>query len=980
MSNFNMKNASSFEHYCVEKLNNESLILNNGEKFIHWSNVPHTVLYDSGYINDYNRHRLVKLITLKEENNNINFLQDVGVDFIGIGTNNYISGQCKLYKSNISIEDVGTWINKTWIMNRKNPLNTGILCSATKCTRKLTEDMLALGLHHKKYDIDEFHKWNDEYKTRLSYDESKEVNVERREYQIETVKRSVEHFQSSLTKSNEERKVVLNLVCSLGKTLLIGDILRILDSNKCIIMMAPYKTDVENLYSRIPVLVNKEEKYEVLLYDSDKNAKIETLISVVQNCIKNNKKLIIFTTYKSAAEKISKYLYSNETISDDEEKVEDYLTDDLIDECDEEKVEDEDENVEFDEEENEDNSDKESSEDELEEDEVKTFLKNAFIVGDEVHEININNTLLLKMLNESRRAIYCTATLPKKFKEYVNYTLCINEYDFNFALQNKFVVDYRIMIPIALTSEESLDDVKEVVKDIDLNITQKAAFLMKGMLQTGSRRCIVYLSTKNDCIEFNKAWKLIGNEYHGHPTATFRINDDTTLNQRKEIIKQFENSENDHYLSVLCSCQCLNQAVNIVRCDCTFITNVSKSSDEIVMFQRFMRASRIDPLNSNKVNTCFLFCNDNDFTSLESCLTKLKNGLKDECFDKKVSVTNQTYDKQANINIVQKVVENQQVVNNYLVEWIDISQKGKLIQDVLMKVGKERVPKQKDVYILPNGIKINIGRIWCDSKIKNRYREIRVYLCENNIHYKKDYENYIAKKPFIKKKVLVSDKETLNVLLEIGKTRVPKYKEIYTFSDGRIINIDRIWRDIRKGISHKEIYEYLYKNEYYRKDIDKYLRKKDLSVTKDELKEAMMKSGITGIPNTSFVYILENGKKVNVGPTWSKIKTEGKNKDIMDYLIKNNKYYKEDYEKYLKYKEEKLTDDELIKIFMTVGEKRVPKVRDKYNLPNGKIINIGYMWNSIKTMNLHKEICNYLCKHNIHYKKDFENYKNKTKN
>ena len=73
----NKQNALNFEHYCVEKLNAESSILNNGEKFIHWSNVPHTVLYDSGYIHDYNRHRLVKLITLKEENKNINFLQDV---------------------------------------------------------------------------------------------------------------------------------------------------------------------------------------------------------------------------------------------------------------------------------------------------------------------------------------------------------------------------------------------------------------------------------------------------------------------------------------------------------------------------------------------------------------------------------------------------------------------------------------------------------------------------------------------------------------------------------------------------------------------------------------------------------------------------------------------------------------------------------------------------------------------------------------
>lgn len=667
MDSTNYVLAKDFEYYGVDQLNSaEYKIGTTIYNFKHWNNVSHEMLYLMGIINNYNKYRLLKVQSIKSDN--INLVRDVGIDFVGYNnySNNYIAGQCKLYETNVSYDDVGTWFGELLVMKTKNVLNTGILCTINNISVKLFETMSAVGLNHIKYDRNHFLDWNEERKRIMNYDEEKEVNCIRRDYQVDVVKRTVYHFEST-TSLNEERKVVLNLVCSLGKTLLIGDTLAKLKPN-CVIMMAPYKTDVENLFYRIPAFL--KENYDFLLFDSDKSANINIVLSAIENCIKLNRKLVIFTTFKSALEKIAKYLYSDSTETDNADE-------NIVSESEDEFIIDEDFDDTLDNKEDEDDDEDEGIsdlEEEVENDKIKDFLKNAFIVVDEVHEISVKRKELLNLINDCKKGLFCTATLPKRFKEYINYTLCINEYDFNYALNNKYIVDYKIMIPIALTKDETLEEVYKLVKNGDLSIIQKAAFLIKGMLQTGSRRCIVYLSTKDECIKFCESFSKVGLEYHGEKIETYRINDDITIDQRKRIIKGFEDGDDDS-LKIIASCQCLNQAVNIVRCDSTFMPNVTKSTDEIVIFQRFMRASRIDPINKSKINTCFLFCENDDFNSLENCLTKLKNGLKDECFDKKVFVVNQTYDNQDKIEVKERIVEKQKTINNCLIEWIEFNLK-----------------------------------------------------------------------------------------------------------------------------------------------------------------------------------------------------------------------------------------------------------------------------------------------------------------
>jgi len=664
--------ATKFEHYCVHILTEDN---QTQTKWYHWDRVPHEVLFDSGYIHNYHQHRKRMLQSFKDGIT----LRDVGVDFIGQTDDYFIFGQSKLYESNVTYSDASTWLSKTVISRQHNPLNSGILCTVNGISLELQGDIQYAGLTHRKLDIHQFEQWN--ITQNIPRTVFREVELVRRDYQVSTVNQSVEYL-----KQNERAKLVIQMCCGLGKTLILGDILKEI-TPRCIIMMAPFKTDVQNLHARIPDLIRP--KYELVLFDSDESADINVLVDKIKMCITKKKKLLIFTTFKSCGDKIANYIYPDEEY----EEMEEYIGD-----TDEEHTDTEDEE----------DIEEYTDEDEDEEEEVVSFLQQATIIVDECHELSVSNKTLLQFINDAKQSIFTTATLPKAFKKYIPYDLCIDEYDFKYALSNNYIVDYRIMIPMKCEDAE-LDSFANTT------ISQKASFLMKGMLQSGSRRCIVYLSTKEDCITFANEWKRVGNGYFGIKTEAFRINDDTTYVQRKKTIQSFEDT-NDDCISVLVNCRCLNQAVDIPKCDSTFITNISDTSSEIVMFQRFLRPSRLDIHNKEKINHCFLWIDDNNTSSLEVCLTKLKSGLGDKCFDKKVKVIAQSYDIQCEQSVKEKIDTIQQDVNLKLVEWVDadlrwnrrLEEAGKFIL-----ANKRRPSKRSD-----NNYEKTLG-LWIRTQITN---------------------------------------------------------------------------------------------------------------------------------------------------------------------------------------------------------------------------------------------------------------------
>jgi hypothetical protein len=906
----NRELANPFEHFCVAQC---SQIYNL--PFYHWSMVAHEDLFKSGYINDYNKHRKYKQNASLEGNT----IRDVGVDFIGVAKDHYIMGQSKLYASRVGLKDIGTWLAKCAVCMQCSTHNTGVLCTVNGCTHEVLEDCQSMKVSHIKMEYIKFQTWYNKSKIEHNSSLVNEYELPLRDYQKQVIQESCDHIlQTTIA------KVVLNLTCALGKTVIIGHILSKLQP-KCIIAAAPIRTDVENLYDRLPFFL---PNHKVFLFNSDNTSYIEDLIDEYKECVKNKKSLLILTTFVTLSDKIAAFITKK---------------------C--------------------------GGKPKKEEKEMQQYFQDAFFVIDEAHDIPKSNKSLLHVLNASSKALYCTATLPVDFHVICNYTLCIDKYDFPFALQNKYVVDYRIFVPMRLICHESLDEVYKIVsshKIVSMEITEKASFLMKGMLQAGLRRCIVYLTTKEECKEFIKVWLILGKEYYGEKVYAFRVNEDISKQQRQQIFTQFSTNE-DNILQVIASCSCLDQAVNIVRCDSTFITKVTRDTSAIRIFQRFMRAARLDSENPNKVNTCFLWCDD-EFTLLEDVICKLKMCLKDPVFEKKVRVINQTYDTQDHQDIKEILNIQDKKLNTHLLQWIDSETRKKYVFEAMIEVVKNtgKVPHSKSALTLPNGYIVNTGSVWGEMK-KNKNLELRDKLCNASDVYKKDLERYKSSK---ENKLTIEQKR--DAMIEFAKKSLPKFSDIFTIpKTNKVVLVGREWDSMKQG-KNKELMEYLcVNNQYYKQDMERYLLEKEQKMTEEELKTSFVEWSKTNdkVPtNSQTTYC--NGKEISIGRIWQRMKSNQFHQELLNYVIDNSDIFAKDYSAFHyvppEGKEEKPNEEELLQILLEVGKKTTPIETTTYTFHHTKI-KIGNIWLEMKR-GKSTSLLEKLCSQSPVYKLEYEKY------
>ena len=910
MQSNNYANSLSFEHFCVHFLNTKQ---GNNFTFRHWSNVSHQDLYECGYIHDFNYHRKKVLNSFKEGN----CVRDVGVDFIGKSNTNdsFIAGQAKLYEGKVNLQDACTWISKTFIMKHKNAQSTGLLCTTNGISNELHEDIQAHKFSHTQLPKEEFLSYvNNIQKSSQKVDES---NVKLREYQIECIDSMIKHTNDTL---EEECKIILNLTCALGKTLIIGKYLKIIKPS-CIIAMAPIRSEVDNLYQRIPTIID-DNSYETLLFDCDNNAEIITLVNKAIECIKSNKKLIIFTTYKTAAEKIHDFLYCNSDVSTSK---------------------------------------------------VRNMVSKAFLVADEVHQLSIRNTRLLKLLNESKKCIFATATLPSYFSTYYKYTHLIDKYNFKFAIENNFVVDYKFMIPMKLSSHESLEEVYSLIENIDKSIVQKAAFLLKGMLQCGSKRCIVYLNSIQDCKDFGLVFQKIANDYHGRVADVYRVNSDISCKERELVFKSFENGD-DNCLKIITSCDCLNQSVNLIRCDSTYITNISKDVNMIVMFQRFMRAMRLDPRNPTKMNHCFLYCCDDEFDDLEECITKLKHEIKDSSFNSRVVIINQTYDSQVQESILTQQKIEQDLMSECLVSWVSKEElrltKIKGLLDFVERNNK--VPSSSDVYTY-EGLQFKLGKLW--EKIKaGQHKELYKSILSGNDLIREYMERlYIERvnKALIPK-LSVDQKADGLVQFVVEHNRVPKYDEMYTYKNIEY-NVGEFLDGIKQGKNNTIRDKLCIANPVIKLDLEKFLLRKQERDSKEKLTlEEKAKHLLDFVKdNQRTPHFLEE-TTFKIGQFWYGIK-QGHNKEFYQAKLSSNEILKGEYDKAIKERLERADKPtynpyekgEILIDFVNKNS-RHPSNKEMY-----KDIKVGQLWQFIKAGG-HKEVYDSLLVHNVFLKQNFD--------
>lgn len=102
MTDINKINATNFEHLCVQMHQEQAEQLT-----YHWSNIPESVLYESGFITNFNELRLRRMAN--KNANKINSVQEYGLDGISReiidGKNVYNGLQMKLWDNTLSGRD-----------------------------------------------------------------------------------------------------------------------------------------------------------------------------------------------------------------------------------------------------------------------------------------------------------------------------------------------------------------------------------------------------------------------------------------------------------------------------------------------------------------------------------------------------------------------------------------------------------------------------------------------------------------------------------------------------------------------------------------------------------------------------------------------------------------------------------------------------------------------------------------------------------
>ena len=218
----------------------------------------------------------------------------------------------------------------------------------------------------------------------------------------------------------------------------------------------------------------------------------------------------------------------------------------------------------------------------------------AFVVFDEAHNLSEEQ---LDEIEDLPMSLLLTATPPNLLDDVPT----VFEYGMRAAIDNKYICDYQIHLPVM---EEVL--IPEELERHDQ--TPMCLFLLSGMFETGAAKCIVYLSSQDECRDFTKEFSVVAREYHGIDVFAEIITSETAAKDRKQIIQEF--SSNGLRISVIASVRILNEGVDIPECDSIMLTRTAMT--EITAVQRLSRANRKTRYNPNKVANAFIYCDDVD--------------------------------------------------------------------------------------------------------------------------------------------------------------------------------------------------------------------------------------------------------------------------------------------------------------------------------------------------------------------------------
>jgi len=580
-----------------------------------WKNVPEYELIKSGIMDNWNNARLIRKKEYFQNLDNLeNRLPDFATDLFAVekdenNNDKYSIIQCKNYDDSRKLrpEHLGTFY---FMMYRYSRFVNGLVFH----TNDLCENLLN---HSETNDNIKYNRINIESEKYKLYNLNNEKQCENNNV-IESSNIVLEPFQYQIDAYNslkDKYRTVLQMACGTGKTLV--SILLAKDYKQNIII-SPLKAYCEQNMERFASQMPND--YNMLIIDSDNDGRnIDNII----NFIKTNKKICLFATYKSIDIINKLILFENNGCK----ILNNYFI--IIDEFhnisyNDVYLEEEDDEVEDDEVE-----DDEVEDDEVEDDEVEEIEKDEESDDGEVEsededlsetqECEITKgTEMYKLLHSNSRIMFMSAT-PRLFGDILDSSDDIEidndmfgnidyTYSMSSAINEGRICDYKIFVPtLHIAKETGIDLIYNEAKlqDYDKELVIKARYVIKGMMEMGSRKCIIYLQNQTECKDMTKIIDEQCKMYFAIANNCNYIISSDLKQERKAKLNKF--IDFDGY-SFLCSVDILNECIDIPKCDSIFIAYPSKS--KIRNIQRLCRANRKDKENPNKVANIFLWCDD----------------------------------------------------------------------------------------------------------------------------------------------------------------------------------------------------------------------------------------------------------------------------------------------------------------------------------------------------------------------------------
>jgi superfamily II DNA or RNA helicase len=620
-------------------------------------------------------------------------------------------------------------------MRVKNGESMGYLYHGGLITKSLSDDFKKKGylknihLPLKIRNEEEIKEENEELK--------KEDEYELREYQEEAME---------ALRGEWDGVQLLNLPCGTGKTLIIGNHCKEKRYKK-VFIFSPTRVLTKQNMKRMKRFL---EDYEDILVDCDDEGtrNIDDIEKIMLD--EEEKYYIISSTYTSAKDVIRE-LFNEEDEEDDDEY------------------------------------------------ECKYDLSDSILIVDEAHNlINLDN--LIKVVRSFPKVILMTATPPQEMEEEIGCCTIYN-YSLKRGIEEGYICDYEIYLPMLIKKEigagqeekeeyeiESVE-IPDELEGLDKDMTSKVLFLINGMLKTGSKRCIVYMSRVEECNEFEIVMKEVMTKYHKLEYSINQVSSFINYKGRELALNDFK--KDDNMIKIITSIKILDEGIDLPICDCIYIDNINERSNHIRMIQRICRANRLDPNNKNKKAKAFVW-NDH--------LNRL-NKLLDVFYE-----TNLLSDK---IHFINGDYEN----NNSK----EVFDKNKILKDYFITNRINYMASKRDTWEnnfnkVLDYIKIHNKRPSC--KDKDKYiKRMGTWILTNNYDYKKK-QGFMSKSKYY---------ELWKNFLDMNKTIIESHKIKW------IRNFEKVKEFIKKNnkrpsryatdIEEKKLYQWLMSNlTLYRKN------------------------------------------------------------------------------------------------------------------------------------------------------------------